>query len=233
MKLLLLSVPSILLLAAVDAAPNVIADYRIRNPDITPALGRGYSLTSYDVLSTCLQFDEKTEPTYNYDYQMTETNSDGTHVADVDATLKASISFGFISAQISMKVKSHTESTRKSHFISTRMATERYYSSIDDTTASLTPDALALVERGDLIGFFQACGSGYIRSIRRTAELAGVFEFSSSSQTNAREMAADFSLKARGYRKSFFRGKLEDHLERLPDEDHDQSLRHQPQRVWG
>ena len=42
MKLLLLSVPSILLLAAVDAAPNVIADYRIRNPDITLALGRGY-----------------------------------------------------------------------------------------------------------------------------------------------------------------------------------------------
>ena len=79
MKLLLLSVPSILLLAAVDAAPNVIADYRIRNPDITPALGRGYSLTSYDVLSTCLQFDEKTEPTYNYDYQMIETNRDGTH----------------------------------------------------------------------------------------------------------------------------------------------------------
>jgi hypothetical protein len=113
------------------------------------------------------------------------------------------------------------------------MATERYYSSIDDTTASLIPDALALVQRGNLIGFFQACGSGYIRSIRWTAELAGVFEFSSSSQTTAREMAADFSLKARGYRESFFRGKLEDHLERLPYEDHDQSLRPQPQRVWG
>ena len=152
MKQLLLSVT---LLAAVNAAPNVISDYRIRNPDITPALGRGYSLTSYDVLSTCLAFDEKTEPTYNYDYQMHETNSDGTEVTDAEASMKASISFGFISAQISMKVKSHVESTRHSHFISTRMATERYYSSIDDTTASLTPDAMALVERGDLIGFFQ------------------------------------------------------------------------------
>ena len=151
------------------------------------------------MLSTCLQFDEKTEPTYNYDYQMIETNSDGTHTADIDASLKASVSYGFIKAQLNVKVKAHKESTRKPHFISTRMATERYYSSIDDTTASLTPDALALVQRGDLIGFFQACGSGYIRSIRRTAELAAVFEFSSSSQTTAREMAADFSLKARGY----------------------------------
>ena len=46
MKLLLLSVS---LLAAVNAGPNVIADYRIRNPDITPALGHGYSLTTYGV----------------------------------------------------------------------------------------------------------------------------------------------------------------------------------------
>ena len=152
MKQLLLSIS---LLAAVSASPNVIADYRIRNPDITPALGRGYSLTSYDVLSTCLAFDEKTEPTYNYDYQMIETNSDGTHTSDLDASLQASVSYGFIKAELNVKVKQHRESTRHSHFVSTRMATERYYSSIDDTTASLTPDAMTLVERGDLIGFFQ------------------------------------------------------------------------------
>ena len=127
-----------------------------------------------DARTPGFQFDEKTEPTYNYDYQMIETNSDGTHTADIDASLKASVSYGFIKAQLNVKVKAHKESTRKSHF-----------------------------------------------------------EFSSSSQTTAREMAADFSLKARGYRESFFRGKLEDHLERLPYEDHDQSLRPQPQRVWG
>ena len=145
MKQLLLSVT---LLAAVNAAPNVISDYRIRNPDITPALGRGYSLTSYDVLSTCLQFNDKTEPTYNYDYSMIETNSDGSHTSDVTAEMKASVSYGWIKASIESSVTSASTSERKSHFISTRMATERYYSSIDDTTASLTPDALALVERG-------------------------------------------------------------------------------------
>ena len=60
-------------------------------------------MTSYDVLSTCLQFDEKTEPTYNYDYQMIETNSDGTHTADIDASLEASVSYGFIKAQLNVK----------------------------------------------------------------------------------------------------------------------------------
>jgi len=48
-----------------------------------------------------------------------------------------------------------------------------------------------LIQRGDLIGFFQACVSGYIRSIRRTAELAAVFEHSSSSATLAKKMAAE------------------------------------------
>ena len=127
-----------------------------------------------DARTPGFQFDEKTEPTYNYDYQMIETNSDDTHTADIDASLKASLSYGFIKAQLNVKVKAHKESTRKSHF-----------------------------------------------------------EFSSSSQTTAREMAADFSLKARGYRESLFRGKLEDHLERLSDEDHDQGLRPRPQRGWG
>eukprot|EP00964_Phaeocystis_antarctica_P095034 scaffold61617_cov70-Phaeocystis_antarctica.AAC.3 len=152
MKQLLLSIS---LLAAVNAAPNVIADYRIRNPDITPALGRGYSLTSYDVLSTCLAFTEKTQPTYNYDYTMIETKSDGTHTSAISAEMKASMSYWFIKAEIAMNMKSTSESNRHSHTISTRMATERYYSSIDDTTATLTPDALALVERGDIVGFFQ------------------------------------------------------------------------------
>jgi len=191
MKLLLLSVPSILLLAAVDAAPNVIADYRIRNPDITPALGRGYSLTSYDVLSTCLQFDEKTEPTYNYDYEMLEFTSNGEQLAAGSASMKESVSWAFIKGTISKSVSSNKE--QEKHFVSTRMATERYYSSIDEKTATLMPDALALIQRGDLIGFFQACGSGYIRSIRRTAELAAVFEYSSSSATLAKEMAAELT----------------------------------------
>ena len=139
MKLLLLSVPSILLLAAVDAAPNVIADYRIRNPDITPALGRGYSLTSYDVLSTCLQFDEKTEPTYNYDYEMLEFTSNGEQLAAGSASMKESVSWAFIKGTISKSVSSNKE--QEKHFVSTRMATERYYSSINENTATLMPEA--------------------------------------------------------------------------------------------
>ena len=182
---------SIFLLAAVYAEPNVIADYRIRNPDITPALGRGYSLTSYDVLSTCLQFDERTEPTYNYDYQTLEFTSDGEQLTAESDSVRESVSWPFIKETISTSIRSNKHKAK--HFVSTRMATERYYASINEQTATLMPDALALIQRGDLIGFFQACGTGYIRSIRRTAELAAVFEYSSSSATLAKEMAAEIT----------------------------------------
>ena len=190
MKQLLLSVS----LLTASASPNVIADARIRSPDITPALGRGYSLTTYDVLSTCLMFDAKTEPTYNYDYEMLETKNDGSTTSDVSASMQASVSWWFIKSTITSSLAKQSSTSRKKHFISTRMSTERYYSSVDDTTASLTPDALDLLERGDMIGFFQACGSGYIRSIRRTAELAAVFEFESSSESASSDLAASLDI---------------------------------------
>ena len=194
MKQLLLSI----LLATVSAAPNVVADYRIRNPDITPALGRGYSLTTYDVLSTCLEFTGKTQASYNYDYDMVEYTTEGAAKTTMSGSMKASVSYGFMKGEVSGDVSKESESSRKTHYVATRMATERYYSSIDDTTAKLTPDALGLVQRGDLVGFFQACGSGYIRSIRRTAEIAAVFAFSSSSTTTSASMAAKLTASTGG-----------------------------------
>ena len=80
----------------------------------------------------------------------------------------------------------------------TPVAGERYYSSMDDTSASLTPDALALVQRGEIWSASSTgiCGSGYIRSIRRTAEIAAVIAFSSSSETTSASMAASLTVDA-------------------------------------
>ena len=159
----------------VEASPNVVADSRIRDPNRTPVLGRGYSLTTYDVLSTCLNFKEKSQATYNYDYSLMEFTSDGKSSTDASGSFQASISWGFISASVSGSFKSKSERQTHKHHIVTKMAMERYYSSLVDTTATLTPDAKALLDRGDTVGFFQGCGSGYIRSIRRTAEITAIF----------------------------------------------------------
>ncbi len=44
-----------------------ISDDRVRGMDITPALGRGYSLMTNQFYSTCLVVEEATVPSYNYD----------------------------------------------------------------------------------------------------------------------------------------------------------------------
>ena len=61
-------VSSILFLAAgVSGSPYVVNDDRIRSLDITPVLGRGYSIATNSFQSTCLMVDETTVPSYNYD----------------------------------------------------------------------------------------------------------------------------------------------------------------------
>lgn len=44
-----------------------ISDDRIRSLDISPVLGRGYSIMTNAFHSTCLVVEEVTTPSYNYD----------------------------------------------------------------------------------------------------------------------------------------------------------------------
>ena len=54
-------------ICAVASSPYTISDDRVRNMDITPVLGRGYSIMTNTYQSTCLVVDETTVPSYNYD----------------------------------------------------------------------------------------------------------------------------------------------------------------------
>ncbi len=48
-------------------APYMLSDDRVRSLEITPVLGRGYSVMTNNFLSTCLEGAETTVPSYNYD----------------------------------------------------------------------------------------------------------------------------------------------------------------------
>ena len=50
--------------------PYVIADDRVRSLDISPVLGRGYSIMTNTYQSTCLVVDETTVPSFNYDCKL-------------------------------------------------------------------------------------------------------------------------------------------------------------------
>ena len=55
------------LLPGAHCSPYVIADSRVRNLDITPVLGRGYSIMTNSYQSICLNVEETTVPSFNYD----------------------------------------------------------------------------------------------------------------------------------------------------------------------
>ena len=187
-KQLLLSIS----LLTMSATPNVTADYQSLLPDAKPALGRGYSLTTHGVFSTCLDFTEKPMPTQSYSEIMLEFTHDGKLLSDSFSSMDGSASWRFVRSTIAAAVSAKPEIHSKKHYVATTRPAELSSSMIDERTATLTQDALALVERGDLVGFFQACGTGVIRSIRRTTELAAVFEFSSPSVQSSQDMAAFF-----------------------------------------
>ena len=54
-------------ISGTESSPYVISDDRIRSLDITPVLGRGYSIMTNSFLSTCLMVNDVTIPSYNYD----------------------------------------------------------------------------------------------------------------------------------------------------------------------
>lgn len=53
--------------AIANGSPYTISDERVRSLDVTPVLGRGYSIGTDSFHSTCLVVSDTTTPSYNYD----------------------------------------------------------------------------------------------------------------------------------------------------------------------
>lgn len=169
----------------VDALGRTISDLRIQDHDITPVLGRGYSVATGGLQSSCLGVVERTKPSYDFISFFTEFKGD----SEIDrksawsGTIKYTKSYWWSRKTIegSYSVTGSSNTKKKQHHIIFTMKTERYYSSVDEITAELSDSALSLLESGQYISFFQACGPNYIRGIRRAAELSAIFSYESTN----------------------------------------------------
>ncbi len=85
----------------------------------------------------------------------------------------------------------------RKYFAASTMRVERYYSSIMEENSPLTADAHELLDKQDYVGFFMACGSNYVRSIRRAQEVTAVFTFESPNVDLAQSFA--LGLKSSGF----------------------------------
>ena len=66
-KALVLSLIVLNFLSVKSQNPYIISDDRVRSLDLSPVLGRGYSVMTNTFQSTCLVVDQTTVPSYNYD----------------------------------------------------------------------------------------------------------------------------------------------------------------------
>merc|ERR1711957_959304 len=171
-----------------EGGPYTISDDRIRSLDITPVLGRGYSIGTNTFQSTCLMVDAVTSPSYNYDYVFTDMTEDTESEAAMEGSVSGSFSYWLVKGEASFEAKSSGKVTAKTRKLVATMRIERYYSSVREELSPLSEDALTLLDRQDYIGFFKSCGPNYIRSIRRAQELTAIFSFTSTSA----DVAASF-----------------------------------------
>jgi len=187
-------------LLTTEGAPYVISDDRARNLDITPVLGRGYSIGTNSFQSTCLIVNGVTSPSYNYDYTFTDFSEkkdrDGSFEYEMGGHLSYTFGYSQVKAKVDLKMKgkrTNIVQTSERMIVAT-MRIERYYSSVREELSSLSDDSLTLLDRQDYIGFFKSCGPNYIRSIRRAQEITAIFEFEETSDSKASEFAASLQI---------------------------------------
>jgi len=199
--IILISLIGIVFYFPVTGSSFMISDDQVRNLNVSPMLGRGYSVGTNSFQSTCLKVNETISPSYNYDYVFT----DFTRSKDIEVELSGKLakSFGYseIKTEISMESKRNsnfgTENADTFIVVGT-MRIERYYSTIKEESSPMLKDAEALLDDQDYIGFFKFCGTNFIRSIRRAQEITTIFKFQSVSMNMAQEFADGLKLKGVG-----------------------------------
>merc|ERR1712238_48822 len=140
--------------------------------------------------SNCLIVDEHSTPSYNYDNSFI----DMTQSTDIESELAGKLSSSFSHGAIkSEAVTIESDSYSELYLAVSNMRIDRYFSGFK--TSSMMNDAKELLQHQDYIGFFQSCGTNYVRSIRRAQEITAIFKFSSPSRDLAQEFAAEIKTQ--------------------------------------
>lgn len=182
---------SLLLVSFPRAMANVIiSDYRIGNRDVTPVLGRGFSLATGNFQSTCLIFEGIPDPTYDLDYYFYGVESRSGFTEVTNSKISSSLNFGIVKQKMEMEYQRDVARQSTSHFMFVVLRADRYYETVDEGHSTLSKSASSILQNRDYVGFFQACGPAYIRSMRRSAELTAIFTYHSDSAS----LSAQFSL---------------------------------------
>jgi tetrahydromethanopterin S-methyltransferase subunit G len=227
MKNIIRSIYAVILLVPISVlAETIVIDGELLN-DLrrTPVLGGGFSLTTEDYKSLCFDNVETTIPSYDYDYTFYSNESETK--SESKSKSEYSFNYGFKSFGASGNVggggggstESQSKVNRVNMFAVIRL--NSYYASLNESKSILSQQAKDLIQSEDVIGFFDACGTYYIRTINRYSRLyawltlesketvtANSFKYHLEASIRSR-FVGSASMKAKGESesKNFFKNK--------------------------
>lgn len=205
----------------VFAGPTIIRDNRATDIGITPALGRGYTISTNTYQSICLKDVKLTEPSYDFTYTFRDLKSSTattkTNTTDRPQLVDPIINNKFRKYMLTITPKADTkvtsaevkkvgdattkvESSVKTRTMIAVIDLESYYASVDEASSSMSDSAKNLLNNNDLPGFFSSCGSYYVRGINRRAKLVSIFRWKESSTTKDYDFAGKIESRIKGFR---------------------------------
>ncbi len=194
MKRLVCSVFFLLQAFSLEASPRVIKDNRFKDKGMTPVIGRGYSMATNTLQSTCFSKIALTRPSYDFQYKFTDLDETWKEKFTKRNELSSSLKYIFISNNFTKTVIDEGDKTYYHHHIFVSLDLDSYYHSLDEGKTGLSADAIELLRRRDIVSFFNSCGPSYIRSIGRNSKFFAMLTYKTESVK--RDTKFDSKLKA-------------------------------------
>ena len=104
--------------------------------------------------------------------------------------MSSSFASATVDEELAVEQQTTFKSQSKTHVSVSTFRTERSYEFASDRT-ELNANATEVLDNKDYVGFFKACGPGYISEIRRAQEIVAIFKFNSYSSELATEFSAE------------------------------------------
>lgn len=189
----------LLIQGGLSAGPTIIRDNRIHDLAMTPVLGRGYSIATNSFQSSCMKDIKMTEPSYDFDYTFDSIETDSSSTTGNTFGLGVDLGHLAFQGKLNTKYTNVEGMTLYYHHIKVEINMHTYYASVDESESTLSDAAKTLLLNRDIPGFFQGCGSYYVRSLGRDAKFVSVFTYMDESQTRDRSFELQLELAIKGF----------------------------------
>jgi len=145
----------------------------------SPVVGGGFSLTTEDYKSVCFEKIEVSPPSYDlyYNFQLIEENWRETFFRKIKPdSSQARLTYSFLEQSIGEKGHSL-------HILAT-IQLKSYYAALNESQTQLSEPARLLLENQNITGFFDACGTYYIRTMSRYSTIYALFTLNETNTTS-------------------------------------------------